>query len=94
MKVDLREVYLVISFVKTRYEKMPILIERASDHLSILTDTVRLVLDLDLLSKRFLIDCLVPLILPDRFVPLLCWSKEPEAANWSYCSCWINCVLN
>lgn len=57
-KVDFRDVTLMISLVKIRFEKMPILTERASDHISILAETVilsilaglDLVLDLVLLS--------------------------------------------
>jgi hypothetical protein len=41
--VDLRADAFTISFVNTRFEKMPRLMERARDHLSMLTETVRLV---------------------------------------------------
>ena len=47
---------------------MPILIERARDHLSILTDTVRLVFVFDLLIRRPLLLGLVDLCAMVRFV--------------------------
>lgn len=43
--VDLREQTLISSFWNRRRENMPIWIERARDHLSILTETVWLVFD-------------------------------------------------
>lgn len=41
-KVDFRDVTFTISLVKIRFEKVPILTERASDHISILAETVTL----------------------------------------------------
>ena len=51
VKVDFRVLAFVISFVNTRFEKMPIRMERASDHLSILTETVRLFCERDRVNR-------------------------------------------
>jgi len=59
VKVDFRSVALVISLVNTRFENMPMRIERANDHCITWMETVRLVFDLERLKRPRFFDFLL-----------------------------------